>query len=162
MRRVLYGRIGFTLVLALAFVGIAGVASAQQQICVELIDTRVPITPPLLYRLTVTNPGNNTRSVVGTATQGSATRVVTGGGALIGGQFELSLQSTDIRNTGPISGDRALVNSSTHILLDGPTFTSGIFEAVHVRIFEDLFQSFGQTTTLVDGIATVIPCPPQG
>jgi hypothetical protein len=160
MRRALYSRIGFTLVLALAFVGIAGVAAAQQQVCISLDDAFAG-SPPLLYRLTVTEPGNNTRLAVGTAHQGSATRVVTGGGALVGGQFELSLSGTDITTPATIGGDTALIQHSTHIQLSSPTFTSGTFEAIHVRIFES-GQGFGQTTSLSDGTATVIACPPLG
>jgi len=159
MRRALHSRITFTLVLALVFVGIAGVASAQQQVCLDLNDG-FPGSPTLLYRLTMTQPTGTTATVVGTATQGNATRIVTGGGVLVGGQFELSLRSTDI-NTPSQGGGPALLVHSTHVEINGPGFTSGTFESAHVRYFESN-QGIGQTLNLTDGTVTVVACPPLG
>jgi hypothetical protein len=132
---------------------VAGVASAQQLVCIDLDDGNAD-TPPLLYRLTLTFPGNNTASIVGTAIQGGDQRVVTGGGALIGGQAELSLQATDIA-TIPLTGVQTLVGTSAHVILNGPSFTSGIFKAAQVRALLPL----GQTVTLSEGTATVVGCP---
>jgi hypothetical protein len=107
----------------------------------------------------VTQPGHNTASVVGTSSRTSATGVVTGGGALIGGNFELSLRSTDIRDE--LFGDRGLATTLTHIHLEGPSFTSGAFEAAFVGYFEGAGgHGDGQFTALEDGTATVVPCPP--
>jgi hypothetical protein len=146
-------------VFALVFVAIAGVASAQQQVCIS-VDDQFPTSPPLLYRLNLTDSGQNTRSIVGTAAQGGAGRVVTGGGALIAGRFEISLRSTDIF-TPPPGGDPALLVHTTHVLLNGPGFSSGPFQSVHIRYFESP-QGLGQITAQTRGTATVVPCPPLG
>lgn len=159
MQRALRSRTCFTLVLTLVFVGIAGVASADL-VCLDLNDGLLG-SPSLLYRLNVTFPGNNTASAVGTAFQGAATRVVTGGGALVGGQFEVSLQGTDIVAPDATGSTPVLVTHSTHVLLNGPQFTSGTFEAVHVRIFP-AGQGIAESVSLSDGTAAIIPCPPQG
>jgi hypothetical protein len=144
-------------------VAAAGVASAQP-VCIELIDTLEPIAPSVLLRLLATPTGEGTVSVVGRSTHpgapASVTRVVNGAGTLIGGQFELSLYTTDISSISLTIPTRAVITNTTHIHLDGPAFTSGIFDSVHVRTFEDAFQTFGQTTTLIEGTATIVPCPP--
>jgi hypothetical protein len=160
MRHVL--RTSTILALALAVVGIAGVASAQQQTCIELTDA-LPQTPSFIYRLNVTPAGTNAVSIVGVVFGASGARVLTGGGALISGQAELSLMGTDIVISPTPEQAAVLVQHATHILLAGPSFTSGTFEHVFTRVFETAqAQTFGQTTTLNDGIATVVPCPPQG
>jgi len=153
-----HGRTCLAVVVALAGVALAGVASAQQQVCINT-DDQFPTSPPFLYRLNVTDTGQNTRSVVGTATQGGAGRVVTGGGALIAGKFEISLRSTDIFVPPPGGGDPALLVHTTHILLNGPAFTSGTFQSAHTRYFESP-QGLGQINGLTGGTATVVACPP--
>jgi hypothetical protein len=154
-----YRRLSIVLTLAFAFVGVAGVASAQQT-CIEIIDN-IPETPTFLYRLTVTQPGNNTVTVVGTATAAGrpGARIVTGGGALIGGQFELSLTGTDIIDAPLPPDERLLVQHTTHIVFTGPSFTSGLFETVQVRTFEAV-NGFGTRTNLNEGTATIVSCPP--
>jgi hypothetical protein len=140
------------LALALAFVGIAAVASAAE-VCIDLDNADGHVG---LYRLTVTSFGSTTASLVGTGVQGATTQVVTAAGALVGGDFELTVQGTDIvPHQG--SGLTLLVKHDAHIHLAGPGFTSGTFEAARVLLFPE-----GQQTTLTEGTASVIACPPQG
>ena len=146
-------RLGLPLAVAFVCAGLAGVASAQQLVCINL-DDGVAETPPLLYRLTLTFPGNDTASIVGTTIQGGNQGVVIGGGALIAGQAELSLQATDIAAP-PQGGAPTLTGTSTHIILNGPSFTNGAFKAATVRAALPL----GQTVTLSEGTATVVGCP---
>jgi hypothetical protein len=153
-----HGRVYIAVMFALAIVAIACDASAQQQACITL-DDGPGGGAPILYRLNVTLTGNGTASVVGTASQGSARRVVTGGGAVIGTAFELSLQGTDfVAQTGDAP---ALVTHATHVTLNGPAFAAGTFKSVHTRLSEGA-QSLTQTISLTDGTAAVIGCPPQG
>jgi hypothetical protein len=163
MRKALRGhaRLGFILALTVGFLGFAGAAWAQQTVCIDLDDGLLG-SPPLLYRLSVqvvsSLPGFQVATVAGTATQGSATRVVTGAGAVIDGGFELSLQGTDIASPQQAGGSPLLVTHSTHVLLNSPSFQSGTFESVHTRIFQ-AGQGVTESVSVTDGTATVVACP---
>jgi hypothetical protein len=146
--------------VALALLGItAGTVSAQQLVCIELTDD-LPQTPPFIYRLNLTPAGSTTFSLVGFVFGTSGARVLTGGGAVINGQVEISVQGTDIVTSPTPEQASVLVQHATHILLPGPSFSSGTFEHAFTRIFETAqTQTFGQITTLNDGTATVVNCP---
>ena len=137
-------RLALPLAVAFVCIVIASAASAQQQICIETDET-----PPVVFHLNVTFPGNNTVSIVGTEDQGAEHRVVTGGGALVGGQAELSFVATDIAAP-PLGGTPTLVGTSTHVILNGPTFTTGTFKAARVRGLAP--------PTLSEGPAFVVDC----
>jgi hypothetical protein len=144
--------VGLPVLVALVCLGIAGVASAQQLVCLTLDDGN-PATPPLVYRLTLTFPGNSTASIVGTMTEGTEQRVVTGAGALVGSQAQLSLFATGVTPL-PLVGP-TLTGTTVHVTLNPPSFATGTFNGAQIRAILPL--SLG--ATLFAGTAAVVGCP---
>jgi hypothetical protein len=151
-----FARVLCTVVPALAVVGLAGVASAQGPVCVNL-NHGVP--PGDLLRLLVTSPSPGFLTVVGErppVPPFGARTVVSGAGTVTGGVVDISLFETGFGNivlpAGPTS---FLVTGSVHIRLD-PTTLTGAFKS-----FETEITTTGNSATEhFDGTATVVPCPP--
>jgi hypothetical protein len=143
---------------AVPALAVAGVASAQGPVCINL-NHGVP--PGDLVRLVATSPSPGFLSIVGErppVPPFGARTVVSGAATVTGGVLDISLLETGIGNivlpAGPTS---FLFSGSVHIRLDTTTLT-GTFKS-----FETEVTTTGNTATEhFDGTATVVPCPPGG
>ena len=153
-----FGRMLCTVVPALAVAGMAGVASAQDAVCVRLDHGPPPLE---LLRLVVTNAAPGFISLVGQrdpAPPDGVRGVLSGGGVVTGSVLEVSLHETGIGNVLlPAGLTSFLVTGSIHIRVSTTTL-AGTFKS-----FETEVTATGNTATEhFDGTATVVTCPPAG
>lgn len=161
MRKIIFALIAVVMILA------AGPAMAQDitgtRVCLQMDHGALGVQP-WVYKLRYIDLGDGDLLIVGksyttlvTNPEVTIQRVLTGGAALIDGQLEVQITTTDIQdrvNTNKIDG---LAVSDVHMLLDPATW-AGTFEAVGIHYPVATDDESAPITNSLSGTVTRIDC----